>query len=162
MTAKEIIERIQTFVENIQIMDGRFGSPVYNAGEEILSYLSQLSEEIGEEEVSDELDDETLRIEFKKIERQCFDEGITGWQKEKLIARHFANWQERQDAAAHAKELQDCLDMQAKHIMEDLMEEAVEGEYDCQYATPAVFLDKYLDGIKDGDKVRIIILKDNE
>jgi len=115
-----------------------------------------------EEPVCEELDDETLRVEFKKIERKCFDEGITGWQKEKLIARHFANWQERQDAAAHAKELQDCLDMQAKHIMEDLMEEAVEGEYDCQYATPAVFLDKYLDGIKDGDKVRIIILKDNE
>ncbi len=52
------------------------------------------------------------------------------------LARHFAQWQKEQ-----------------------MMKEAVEGEYDCQYMTPAVFLDKYLDGIKDGDKVRVIVCK---
>lgn len=55
------------------------------------------------------------------------------------IAHHFTEWQKEQ-----------------------MMKEAVEGDYDCQYATPAVFLDKYLDGIKDGDKVRIIIVKEEK
>ena len=42
-----------------------------------------------DEPVCEELGNETIRIEFKKIEHQCFEEGIVGWQKEKLIARHF-------------------------------------------------------------------------
>ena len=39
-----------------------------------------------------DLSEETLREEFHTIDRMCFDEGISGWsgwQREKLIARHF-------------------------------------------------------------------------
>ena len=42
-----------------------------------------------EQPVCEGLEDETLRVEFKKIEHQCFEDGIFGWEKEKLIARHF-------------------------------------------------------------------------
>lgn len=36
-----------------------------------------------------ELSEETLIEEFHTIENKCFNEGIEGWQREKLIARHF-------------------------------------------------------------------------
>ena len=36
-----------------------------------------------------ELSEETLIEEFHTIKNKCFDEGIEGWQREKLIARHF-------------------------------------------------------------------------
>lgn len=42
---------------------------------------------------------------------------------------------------------------------EMMMKEAVEGDYDCQYCAPAIFLDRNLEGIKDGDKVRVIVCK---
>jgi hypothetical protein len=72
----------------------------------------------------------------KEAVSYCFDNGLNLSPRVATdFARHFANWQKEQ-----------------------MMKEAVEGEYDCQYATPAVFLDKYLDDVKDGDKVRIIIL----
>ena len=36
-----------------------------------------------------ELSEETLIEEFHTIKNKCFNEGIEGWQREKLIARHF-------------------------------------------------------------------------
>lgn len=36
-----------------------------------------------------DLDEETLREEFHTIDSKCFNEGIEGWWREKLIARHF-------------------------------------------------------------------------
>jgi len=56
-----------------------------NEAKETLSTLSTLQEQ----PVCEELDDDSLRVEFKKIDHQCFEEGVVGWQKEKLIARHF-------------------------------------------------------------------------
>ena len=36
-----------------------------------------------------ELSEETLIEEFHTIKNKCLNEGIEGWQREKLIARHF-------------------------------------------------------------------------
>lgn len=36
-----------------------------------------------------ELNEETIINEFRVIGDKCFNEGIEGWQREKLIARHF-------------------------------------------------------------------------
>lgn len=52
---------------------------------ELLSFIDSLQQEQSEVE----LNEETLRKEFHTIDRQCFEEGIEGWQREKLIARHF-------------------------------------------------------------------------
>jgi len=46
MTPKEIIDDIRNYVEMVQFQDGVFGSPVYYATEEILSYLNELSTKI--------------------------------------------------------------------------------------------------------------------
>lgn len=61
----------------------------------------------------------------------------------------------------NGKDIKDAFIAGAEWQKEQMMKDAVEGDYDCQYMTPAVFLDKYLDGIKDGDKVRIIIVKED-
>lgn len=42
-------------------------------------------------EWSEELNEETITNEFRIIRDKCFNEGIEGWQREKLIARHFYN-----------------------------------------------------------------------
>ena len=55
---------------------------------DILSLINSLQQEQPEVDLSEE----TLREEFYTIDRMCFDEGISGWsgwQREKLIARHF-------------------------------------------------------------------------
>lgn len=44
---------------------------------------------IQQEQPEMELNDETFIKEFRAIRDKCFNEGIEGWQREKLIARHF-------------------------------------------------------------------------
>lgn len=44
---------------------------------------------IQQEQPEMELNDETFIKEFRVIRDKCFNEGIEGWQREKLIARHF-------------------------------------------------------------------------
>jgi len=43
--SNELISRIRAKVETVQFLDGMFGSPVYYATEEILSYLDDLEKE---------------------------------------------------------------------------------------------------------------------
>ena len=54
----------------------------------LLSFVTSLQKEQQEEE----LNEETIINEFRIIGDKCFNEGIKGWQREKLIARHFAEW----------------------------------------------------------------------
>lgn len=42
-----------------------------------------------QEQLKVDLDEETLSKEFHTIQDKCFNQGIEGWQREKLIARHF-------------------------------------------------------------------------
>lgn len=42
-----------------------------------------------QEQPEAELSEETLREGFRAIDHRCFDEGIVGWEREKLIARYF-------------------------------------------------------------------------
>lgn len=58
------------------------------ACDDLLSFLSTLESEKSQVD----LDEETICIEFHTIADKCFNEGIEGWQREKLIARHFAQW----------------------------------------------------------------------
>ena len=46
MTPAELLEKIRFCVERVQFLDGRFGSPVYYATEEILEYIDTLEKEI--------------------------------------------------------------------------------------------------------------------
>ena len=78
-----------------------------------------------EQPVCEGLDDETLRVEFKKIEHQCFEDGIFGWEKEKLIARHFYELG-RQSKPKVSEDLEDEVDKRWKEwIAED--KDQVEG-----------------------------------
>ena len=52
---------------------------------EVLAILDSLQQEHSKVD----LDEETIREEFHTIDHQCFEEGIEGWQREKLIARYF-------------------------------------------------------------------------
>ena len=58
------------------------GHTSQEAAKRIYEYLQQEQPEV-------KLNEETLREEFHTIDRRCFNEGIEGWQREKLIARHF-------------------------------------------------------------------------
>ena len=42
-----------------------------------------------QEQLEVDLSEETITKEFHIISDRCFNEGVEGWQKEKLIARHF-------------------------------------------------------------------------
>lgn len=48
----------------------------------IIESLQQEQPEVG-------LNEETITNAFRVIEDKCFNEGIEGWQREKLIATHF-------------------------------------------------------------------------
>ena len=62
----------------------------YYRGKEVAyDETSSLITSLQQEQPEVELNEETLREEFHTIDRQCFNEGIDGWQREKLIARHF-------------------------------------------------------------------------
>ena len=50
-----------------------------------------LIDELQQEQQKEELNEETITNEFRIIGDKCFNEGIEGWQREKLIARHFYN-----------------------------------------------------------------------
>lgn len=56
---------------------------------EDLQQLEKEGENIQQEQPEVELNEETIINEFRVIRDKCFIEGFEGWQREKLIARHF-------------------------------------------------------------------------
>ena len=52
---------------------------------DIIKIVTSLQQEQPEVDLSEE----NITKEFHIINDRCFNEGIVGWQKEKLIARHF-------------------------------------------------------------------------
>ena len=56
-----------------------------------LDLAEQVIDSLQQEQPEVDLDEETIRIEFHTIADKCFNEGIEGWEREKLIARHFYN-----------------------------------------------------------------------
>lgn len=66
----------------------------YDSGEEhgrfeVLNHLLSTITSLQQEQQEEELNEETITNEFRIIGDKCFNEGIEGWQREKLIARHF-------------------------------------------------------------------------
>ncbi len=111
MDSTEIIEKIRAEIKIRLSANGAFDEEgdsawhydqgLNDAYNYILSFLSDLEKsekpinhfadagKMIEQPACEELEDDSLRVEFKKIDHQCFEEGVVGWQKEKLIARHF-------------------------------------------------------------------------
>jgi len=92
----ELIQQIKAEVEKLYDGDAPKHDPDWKDGyfvgiAKMLNILDTLQEKSEKpiNPVCEELDDDSLRVEFKKIDHQCFEEGVVGWQKEKLIARHF-------------------------------------------------------------------------
>ena len=51
--------------------------------------ILQIIDILQQEQPEVKLDEEMIVNEFRVIRDRCFNEGIEGWQREKLIARHF-------------------------------------------------------------------------
>ena len=58
-------------------------------GVDVNDILEKLQNETEQEQSEVKLNEETIIKEFRVIRDKCFNEGIEGWQREKLIARHF-------------------------------------------------------------------------
>lgn len=114
--------------------------------EELLSVIKKYND-YSEEQI------EKLRTHLMAM----FLEG-TAWQKSQIM--------KGSPVIMSPENFQGLIDSHAKRVEQDYKEQllkgAVEGDYDCDYYAPAIFLDKNLDGIKDGDKVKLIIIKDDE
>ena len=81
------------------------------------------------------LDEETIRIEFHTIADKCFNEGIEGWEREKLIARHFAKWQKEHDAELIEIAYNDGITIGMTKQKEQMLREAVKWLVDDDYDT---------------------------
>ena len=150
------------------------GHTLFVDANELLSFLDTLSEEPSkslQEEIETWIPahisirtDETLQANPTEIANACKEWG-------KCVARHFAEWQKNEimkgsPVIMSPENFQGLIDSHAKRVEADykekMLKEAVKGDYDCNYYAPAIFLDKNLDGIKDGDKVKVIVLKEEE
>lgn len=56
---------------------------------EELDRFNRIIDSLQQELPEVDLNEETIRIEFRTIADKCFNEGVEGWEREKLIARHF-------------------------------------------------------------------------
>ena len=110
----------------------------------IEAYINTLSEEHASEDLEEEINrvDDWYPVELKYIQ---------------AIAHHFAEWQKKKD--------QETIELAEDHAMlagmnkmkEEMMKDAVDGEY----WDGSIYLDNRPTEYKDGDKVKIIIVKEN-
>jgi hypothetical protein len=109
--------------------------------QKILSFLSTLESEKPMNQ--DGLDEETVRIEFHTIADKCFNEGIEGWEREKLIALHFAKWGAEHLADARKtspRDLEEAADeYEKKHTYQRYDGGGFTPEYDATLAEAVIF-----------------------
>jgi len=79
--------------DNIQVGVVGFGDTKEDALVDFIKNVPIQQERVADaskmEQPGVDLSEETITREFHTINDRCFNEGIEGWQKEKLIARHF-------------------------------------------------------------------------
>ena len=87
--AEKLIAEIESRMEDCKLPDGKFPTTTNIVRYEELSCLRNYITSLQQEQPEVDLSEETIAKEFHIINDRCFNEGIEGWQKEKLIARHF-------------------------------------------------------------------------
>jgi len=128
----------------------------YSASE-ALDYIEAYINTLPEEHVSEDLEEE-----IKHYIQSEFPDG-TGFPNVPKIARHFAKWQKQKD--------QETIELAEDHAMlagmmkerEEMMKNAVDAtilDVDAQTIEFGLWPEKLLD-MKEGDKVKIIIIKEN-
>lgn len=126
---------------------------------ELLNFIDSIPEESGCEvnfTTKNEDLEEALFGEFKKIDHECFEKGIVGFEREKLIARHFAEWQKQQMKEALQTEYEKGRFDMKEEMMKDAIECIVE---DWCGNSPEITIPLNSQDFKNGDRVKIIIIK---
>ena len=162
MADKEIIK--QDIERRIEKYGPDFKTP-YDAMYQLLTLLDFI-DSIPEESTSEDLEEEIDRCWEGWIDPNPEVKGVDGYLSKdefSVYARHFAEWQKQKD--------QETIELAEEHAMlagmekmrEEMMKDAVDAtilDIDAQTIEFGLWPEKLLD-IKEGDKIKIIIIKEN-
>jgi len=148
MTNAEIIQSIKAEIERLYNGEApkhdqqcNFDDGYFTGIDTIAQFIDTLESEKPMNQ--DGLDEETVRIEFHTIADKCFNEGIEGWEREKLIALHFAKWGAEHLADARKtspRDLEEAADeYEKKHTYQRYDGGGFTPEYDATLAEAVIF-----------------------
>ena len=128
---------------------------------ELISFLDTLSEEPASEDLEKEFEKEFDSLPQDILDKQS-DGGIELYSQLYAFARHFANWQKEQDDKETADLLTIAHLQGAEQMKEQMLMEAVEGEVVKDINNKLAVTAKInLDGFKFGERVKVIIIKED-
>lgn len=158
MTDKELIkqeiEKQIDYAEDDTRYTESYREGLIAAYQTIKAFIDSLPEESASEDLEEEID------RFAKTVVPSRSKTITK-NNISLCAKHFAHWQ-------HGKDFDDLLQSEMKFPKEfyekgrfDMREEMMKDAVDGEYWDGSIYLDNRPTEYKDGDKVKIIIVKEN-